>query len=107
MIFDARSIDVILSGTRTWQIRTDKVSFKGELEIVQGCSDLIMGQVEVIGCVGPLTPKLIEENFEKFNFTSTEASYLSKKAEKENLFAMILQSPKRYLSPIPALKLRA
>ena len=103
MVLDARSIDSILSGSRTWQLRFEKVSHKGVIEVVQGCSDLILGTVEVVGCIGPLTEQVVEDSLDKFNLSELEAKQLSNRIAKGmRVYAMILESPRRYMSPVIA-----
>lgn len=96
LILDARSVDCILGGSRTWQTITVPNRSRGVFEVVQSCSNLILGKVEVVGSIGPITRHTVEQNLEKFDLSEYEVKSLLRRVDSQGVYVLILANFKRY-----------
>ena len=100
--FDAKTVEFILNGIQTWYPTKVCYEGRGAIEVIQRCSDLAMGTVEVVACIGPLTKKIIEENMEKFSLMPAQEENLLNEVESTSIYALILKDPRKYHEPIPS-----
>lgn len=43
-------VDYILDGKKTWEVRGSNTTMRGEIELIQSSSGLVVGKCEIIGC---------------------------------------------------------
>ena len=55
LIIDSPPIDRILAGAKTWEMRTNTTKVRGRVALIRKGSGTVVGSVELVGCVGPLT----------------------------------------------------
>lgn len=56
LIIDTPPIDRILSGKKTWEMRSSATQQRGRIALIRKGSGLVVGTVEIVGCEGPLNP---------------------------------------------------
>lgn len=65
-------IDYILEGKKTWEIRGSKTNIRGQIELIQSGSGLVVGSCEIIDCK-ELTLDDYKNNTDKHNIKNIEA----------------------------------
>jgi hypothetical protein len=98
--FDAKTVDLILNEIQTWYPTKDCYEGRGSIEVIQRCSDLAMGTVKVVACIGPLTKEILEQNIEKFSLLPSEEENLLNEIESSSIYALILKDPRKYPEPV-------
>lgn len=89
-------IDKILSGEKTWELRGSKTHKRGRIALIQSGSTLVVGKVDLVGCVGPLTKNQFESNIKKHNSSHSFSEISYKK-----VYAWVLENPVRYKKSKP------
>ena len=86
-------LDKIFDEGKIWEMRTTKTKIRGKVALIQAKSGLIVGEVEITGCVEyEIPPTKFYTKFHK-----VEDLELIKKWK----YAWILKDAKRYDKPIP------
>ena len=65
-------IDYILEGKKTWEIRGSNTNIRGQIELIQSGSGLVVGSCEIIDCK-ELTLDDYKNNTDKHNIKNVEA----------------------------------
>lgn len=84
-------IDYILSGKKTWELRGSKTNIRGNIELIQSGSGLVVGCCEIVGCL-ELTLEDYQNNKDK-HLTCLENLPYNK------TYAWIIKNAKRYQTP--------
>ena len=85
-------IDYILDGKKTWEIRGCKTNIRGQIELIQSGSGLVVGSCEIIDCK-ELTIEDYKSNTDKHNIQEvTTFPY-------KNTYAWVISNAKRYEIP--------
>ena len=58
-------ISRILSGEKTWEMRSTRLSRRGTIALIRKGSGHIVGVATIAGCIGPLSDAEVVENFSK------------------------------------------
>ena len=85
-------IDYILNGSKVWEIRGSKTNIRGQIELIQSGSGLVVGSCEIIDCK-ELTLEDYKNNIDKHNIKNVEAIPYKK------TYAWIITNAKRYETP--------
>jgi len=87
-------IDKIFSGEKIWEIRGTRTHKRGRIALIQSGSGMVIGEVDLVNCLGPLN----ESQF-KLNITKHCSSHLFSEVSYKNVFAWVLENPVRYAEP--------
>lgn len=82
-------IDYILEGKKTWEIRGSNTNIRGQIELIQSGSGLVVGSCEIIDCK-ELTLDDYKNNTDKHNIKNVEALPYKK------TYAWVMLNAKRY-----------
>ena len=85
-------IDYILDGKKTWEIRGSKTHIRGQIELIQSGSGLVVGCCELVDCL-PLNIDDYRLNIAKHNITNVETLPYNK------TYAWVITNAKRYENP--------
>lgn len=85
-------IDYILEGKKTWEIRGSKTNIRGQIELIQSGSGLVVGSCEIIDCK-ELTLDDYKNNTDKHNIKNVEA------LPYKRTYAWIIANVVRYKEP--------
>ena len=85
-------IDYILNGSKIWEIRGSKTKIRGQIELIQSGSGLIVGSCEIIDCK-ELTLEDYKNNIDKHNIQDV---YM---LPYKRTFAWVLLNANRYKIP--------
>ena len=55
LIIDAPPIDRILSGIKTWEMRSTSTNVRGRIALIRKKSGTVVGTVDLVDCIGPLS----------------------------------------------------
>ena len=88
-------IDFVLDGTKTWEIRGSNTKIRGEIELIQSGSGLVVGKAELIDCKELSLPEY-QSSSDKHHIIDGLDSLPYKRT-----FAWILKNPIRYEKPRP------
>lgn len=89
-------IDYILDGSKTWELRGSKTNKRGRIALIRSGSGLIVGEVDLIDCKGPLSNKEYTKNKDKH-----KSSSLFRDRHYKKTYAWILKNPQLYNKSIP------
>lgn len=85
-------IDYVLNGSKVWEIRGSKTNIRGQIELIQSGSGLIVGSCEIIDCK-ELTLENYKNNIDKHNIQDVDM------LPYKRTFAWVLSNAKRYKIP--------
>ena len=85
-------IDYILNGQKSWEIRGSNTHIRGEIELIQSGSGLVVGKCKLVNCI-----KLSLDDYQKnkHNHRIDNISILPYK----NTYAWVLSDAEKYSSP--------
>jgi hypothetical protein len=90
-------IDEILSGTKTWEIRSSRTNKKGLIGLIRSKSGTVVGTANLVDCI-ELTPKLAYDNARKMGdegLTRKDAiGYVG-------YYAWVLEDVIKFKKPVP------
>lgn len=98
LIIDSPHIDNILSGKKTWEMRTTQTKQIGPIALIQKGSGTIVGIAEVIDSIGPLSKEEMLANQSK-HLISTERLNNPEVSKWNN--AWVVKNAKRLKQPVP------
>jgi len=87
-------IDMILAGTKTWEIRGSAVNIRGRIALLRSGAGQVAGVCDVVDCVGPLTLDDLRANETRTGFPTREPPY-------DATFAWVLANAVRLTKPVP------
>ena len=91
-------IDYILEGKKIWEIRGSRTNIRGQIELIQSGSGLVVGSCEIIDCK-ELTLDDYKNNTDKHNIKNVEALPYKKTYAWVMLNAKRYETPKQYKHP--------
>lgn len=65
LIIKKQWLDLILSGRKTWEMRSTKTKVHGTIALIEQGSGLIVGRVELVDSPSDLTPSYVLNNHKK------------------------------------------
>jgi len=87
-------IDRILDAGKTWEMRSTRTSIRGRIGLIEAGSGLIVGEVDIVDCLEPLTPDTAR--------TSISSHQVDDLALLEKWkHPWVLENAQRYDQPIP------
>lgn len=93
LIVQKKWLDMILDGSKTWEMRSTKTKVRGTIGLIEAGSGLIVGSVDIVDCSNHPINKL--PNYKRLHQVEDE-SLLDKWC-----YAWVLSNAKRFKEPIP------
>jgi hypothetical protein len=94
LIIRAEPLELILNGTKTWEIRGRRTSIRGSIALIRQGSGLIVGAADLLDVVGPMSPAALVREANKTGNAHLDVSYLRS-------FAWVLGNVRRLATPVP------
>lgn len=98
LIVDTPHVDRILSGQKTWGLRTRGTKNRGRIALIRRGSGTVVGTVDIVDCIGPLTESIMLDNTAKHLVTPERIK--SGEVAKYN-HAWVLENAKALPTPVP------
>ena len=95
LIVEGFWIELILSGLKTWEMRTDMTSVRGRIGLIEKGKGLIVGEVDLIDSLPPLLPRDYFYYICRHRITKRDGA-----ADKWR-YPWVLKNAKRYDKPVP------
>lgn len=93
LIIKPKWADMILSGSKTWEIRGSRTAKRGTIGIIKSRSGKVFGQVDLVDCI-PLTMYEWANNKNKHLVDYADIDY-------NTPYAWVLANPSIFPEPIP------
>lgn len=97
LIIDTPHVDRILSGQKTWELRTTSTKTRGRIALIRKGSGTVVGTVDIIDCIGPLSESMMLDNTAK-HLVTPERIKNGEVAKYKH--AWVLQNPKPLPTPV-------
>ena len=91
------AIDDVLSGSKTWEIRSRSTNVRGRIGLIRSGSGTVVGTCELLDVIGPLRYGEYRRNARKWGGKPSEVS----RADHLQFYAWVLRKAKRFRSPVP------
>ena len=91
------SIDFIIGGKQTWDVRGSQTTIRGRIALVPRGSGTVTGICDIVECLGPLTQDQFRNNAEKAALLKQDARL----GRFAHTFAWVLANPHRLIKPVP------
>ncbi|MBN8541873.1 MAG: ASCH domain-containing protein [Deltaproteobacteria bacterium] len=88
----------ILSGVKTWEIRSRRSHIRGKIALITSGSGTVVGTAEVVDCIGPLTVAQWNSSLRRMGLT--KENRIQSKREIGDLYAWVLKSAKKLKKPV-------
>lgn len=98
LIIKKEWLEKIFAGAKTWELRGSRTHKRGRIALIESGLGLVVGEVNIVDCLGPLTENIYSSNKSKHH---SRHSFSSKSYKK--IFAWVLENPTRYKIPKPYL----
>jgi hypothetical protein len=98
LIIETPHIDRILSGEKTWEMRSMHNRYRGLIALIRKRSGTIVGVAEIVDSLGPLSEKQMLDNQSKHLITPDRLNTLE---VKERKYAWVLKNARRLKNPVP------
>lgn len=98
LIIDTPHIDNILSGRKTWEMRTTLTKQRGRIALIQKGSGTIVGIAEITDSLGPFSKEEMLANESKHGITPVR---LNKPEVSKYNNAWVVKDAKRLKKPVP------
>ncbi len=85
-------IDYILEGKKIWEIRGSKTNIRGEIELIQSGSGLVVGRCEIVDCI-PLSLETYKASTDKHQISDTAI------LPYKQTYAWVVKNAQRYVQP--------
>ena len=99
LIKDKTTLDNILGGKKTWEIRGSATKIQERIGLIQSGSRRIVGICDLVGCEGPLTMAAMIANVRKHR--PREKTWRKGGLPYPKTYAWVLKSARRLAKPIP------
>jgi ASCH domain-containing protein len=95
LIIRSPSVEWILAGKKTWEIRGHYTHVCGKIALIRGGSGLVAGTCELVKVIGPLILRELRENARKFAEPKSEITSLP----YETTYAWVLKNARKFRRP--------
>ena len=99
LVVDSPWVDLLLNGVKTWEMRSSKTSKRGRFGLIAKGTGMVVGEIDLIDCVGPLSSSALKANEHRHAITP------SRKAPEEWIdrwnVAWVMANACRYKTPRP------
>ncbi len=94
LIIRPEPLDLILAGTKVWEIRGRPTSIRGRIALIEGGSANVAGVAELVEVIGPMTADEVAKNWRKAGYKDLPVKYSA-------YFAWSLRLAKRLRRAVP------
>ena len=91
-------IEKILSGEKTWEVRSSRVNMRGPIALIKSKTGSIFGTCRIVDCIGPLSLTQMLANEEKHRVSETMLSTYCRPGQS---YAWVLADASPFPQPIP------
>jgi hypothetical protein len=98
LIIDTPHIDRILSGAKTWELRSSHTKIRGRVALIRKGSGQVVGTAEIIDSLGPMSDTDMLQNIAKH---MVEEARLKEGKLSKYRYAWVLANPRRLAKPVP------
>lgn len=98
LIVDTPYIDYILSGEKTWEMRSRNCSIRGLVALIKKGTKTVVGVVNIVDAIGPLANDQLRSNTDKHRLTVNQLD--DPRIAKWNN-AWVLEHARKLPNPIP------
>ena len=98
LIVDTPYIDYILSGEKTWEMRSRNCSIRGLVALIKKGTKTVVGVVNIVDAIGPLVNDQLRSNTDKHRLTVNQLD--DPRIAKWNN-AWVLEHARKLPNPIP------
>jgi hypothetical protein len=98
LLIRAPWINLILEGSKTWEIRGTRTGKRGRIALIQSGTGTVIGVAELVDALGPLTLSDLVANASKAGFDKRDRVL---NLPYQRTFAWVLQRPHRLRQPVP------
>jgi len=88
-------MDEILSGKKTWEIRSRNCHKRGLIALIESKSGTIVGTAEIVDSIGPLSIAEYNRNLDKSRDIKRRRD-----TKDDNYYAWVLKNAKRFKEPV-------
>lgn len=85
-------IDYILEGKKIWEIRGSKTNIRGETELIQSGSGLVVGKCEIVDCI-ELDLQTYQQSSNRHCIKNTDVLHYKR------TYAWVIENAQRYEQP--------
>ena len=96
------SIERILSGQKTWELRGVATRLRGRIALVKGGSKKIVATAQIADCTGPLSLEQLHANLDKHQVPLESLAQLP----YPKTYAVVLSDVKAFAEPIAVINVR-
>ena len=97
LIIDRPHIGRILSGDKTWEMRTTRTQQRGRIALIQKSSGTVIGTADLVDCIGPLTREELLQNLSKH---LAGVDLVVRGDIDKWKFAWVMRDPKLFARPV-------
>ncbi len=97
LIIRKRWLDLILSGRKTWEMRTRHTTVRGRIGLIEAGSGLVVGTANLTDSLGPFSGEELRRHFAKHRL----AFEMAGRAVQKWNHAWALEGARRLETPIP------
>jgi hypothetical protein len=94
LIVKKEHLDKIFDEGKVWEMRATRTKVRGKIGLIESGTGLIVGEVEIFTCHGPISPS---KDFTMYEYHKVKDLSLLRKWK----YAWALKNAKRYDKPIP------
>ena len=99
LVIKGEFLEKILTGRKTWEIRSRRTHLRGDIALIQSGSGCIVGTAKLVDCIGPLTDEDFLRHARKVGVTRREV--LSWDPIVSDEYAWVLAHVRRLPRPVP------
>ena len=97
LIVDMPHVERILSGHKSWEMRSTGTKTRGRIALIRKGSGMVVGTVEIVDSIGPLTEDAMIDNISQHMVTSDRIKNGDVVKYK---YAWVLRAPERLALPV-------
>lgn len=90
--------DLILKGEKTWEIRGSKTNIRGTIGIIESGTGTIVGAVDLIDCIGPLSVEEMNKHGKKHQLITP---MYADEMPYPKTYAWVVDGPVKFKKPVP------
>lgn len=95
LIIKKEFLDLIFSAAKTWEIRGTRTKVEGRIGLIESGSGKVMGDAELVECVGPLSLAELKRNARKAGTIPSKIDELP----YEKTYAWVMKNARRSRKP--------
>ena len=98
LVIDTPHVDNIMSGRKTWELRSTATKQRGPVALIRKGSGQIVGLAEIVDAIGPLTDQQLSDGMDKHLRT---VERMNDPAVAKYRYAWVLEGARKLRHPVP------